>query len=83
MTSSSILCVGALPAGVSAHHMCAWSLWRPEEDFSYPGTRVSDGYETPRMCLDSLESLEEKPVFLNPEPSLQPDMGSTRKDKQS
>lgn len=35
------------------------------------------------MCLDSLESLEENPVLLNPEPSLQPDMGSTRKDKQS
>ena len=36
---------GRLPACISAHHVHAWCLQRPEEAVGFSGSRVIDGSE--------------------------------------
>ena len=52
--------------------MPAWCPWRPEEDVRSSGIGVTDGDELPCGCWESnLDPLEEQPVLLTIEPSLQ------------
>lgn len=53
--------------------MHAWCLWRPEDGVQTPGTRISHNCEPPYECSESIQDpLQEQPVFLNTEPSRQP-----------
>ena len=64
-----LVCV--LTAYLSVYHLHAWS--RSGEDVGSLGTGVTDGCELPCEYRESsLEPLEEQPVLLNPEASLQP-----------
>jgi hypothetical protein len=56
--------------------MSAWCLQKPEEGFRSPGARVTDGCKSLCRCLEFLDSLEEQPALVIPEPSLQFKMGS-------
>ena len=52
--------------------MCAWCAWRPEEGAGSFGTGVTDDGEPPCGCwMPNLGPLEEQPVLLTSEPSLQ------------
>jgi hypothetical protein len=52
--------------------VCTWYLQKLEEDMGFLSTRVMVGYELPRGCQESnLSPLEEQPVLLTAEPSLQ------------
>lgn len=52
--------------------MCASCPWRPKEDVRSPGTGVTDSHEPSWGCWESNpDPLEEQPVFLTTEPSLQ------------
>lgn len=35
--------MGALPAWMHVHHICAWYMWNPEESIESPGTGAVDG----------------------------------------
>jgi hypothetical protein len=65
------MCMGVLPACISMH-VCACSWW-PEEGIGFSGNGVANGSE-PVLWVLGIKSgfLEEQPVFLNAEPSLQP-----------
>jgi hypothetical protein len=53
--------------------MHAGGLWRPEEGIRSPGPGVRDGCEPPYGCKESNPGpLQEQPVLLTSEPSLQP-----------
>ena len=63
--------MGVLPECVSVHYMQA-DPRRPEERVRSQGTRVTGGCELPCGCWElNLGPLEEQPVFLTSEPSLQ------------
>ena len=48
-------------------------LLESREDIRSPGTEVTDGHELPSGCWElNLDPLEEQPVHLTAEPSLQP-----------
>lgn len=66
------VCINIFPVHVSVYHLCARCLWRPNEGTGLPG--VTDGYKPPPCgCREqNLSPLEEWPVFLTTEPSLQP-----------
>lgn len=41
------MCIDVVPACMYAHHMCAWSLRRPEEGVRAPGAGVTICRERP------------------------------------
>jgi len=56
--------------------MSAWCPWKPEKDTKSPGKRVIGGCELLGGCRESNSGpLEEQPVLLTAEPSLQLDIG--------
>ena len=73
----SILCVWVFVyvygCCMSVLHICAWSLWRPEDSLRSSGTEVTGNCEMPCGCWDlNPGPLEEQPMFLITGPSLQP-----------
>ena len=53
--------------------MCTWVVQRAEEGIRCPRTEVADGCELPCWCQELNPSpLQEQPVLLTTEPSLQP-----------
>ena len=59
------MCVDALPAYMSVHHMCAWCPQKPEEGVRSPGTGGTDGCEL--LCGSwewNADSLQEQQVIL-------------------
>lgn len=64
--------VDDLPICMLVRHMRAWCPQRPEEDARSSVTAVADCCELSCVCADSsLAPLEEQPVLLASEPSLQ------------
>ena len=63
-----------MPACMTVYHMHACCPWSAEEDIGSPGTELKDCWELPCGCWESstLGLLEEQPVLLTTEPSLQP-----------
>ena len=57
-----------LPACMSVHHVCAWCLWRSEDDVGSSGAGDTSVCEVPCECRDSNQ---EQPVLSTAEPSLQ------------
>lgn len=67
------MCVGVLLVCMYVHHMCAWSLKRPEEGLRSPGTVLQDDCKPPCRCWKlNLGTLEEQQVFITAEPFFQP-----------
>lgn len=65
------MCVSVLLISISVHHM--HDPWRSEEDTKFPGTGVKPCYEPSCLFSESnLSLLEEQPLLLTAEPSLQP-----------
>ena len=61
-----------LPTCMSMYYVCAWYLWRPEEDVGSPETGITNGFESPCECWElNLGPLQEQ-MLLMAEPSLQP-----------
>jgi hypothetical protein len=68
----SILCVlSVLPECMYVYHLHAWCAWKPEEAIRSPGKDATDSCELSFWCWN-LGPLEELPVPLTAEPSLQP-----------
>jgi hypothetical protein len=67
------VCVCVMPVCKSANHVYTWYSQRPKGVISSPETRIVIGCEPPYRCWGlSLGLLEEQPVLLASEPSLQP-----------
>lgn len=67
------MCVGALTACVSVHHICAWCPRRQEEAADSPRTGVVDDCGLSCGCWDlSPALLEEQPELLTTDSPLQP-----------
>lgn len=68
----NLMCMGVLPACLPVHHVYCWYLKEPEDGVSSPGTRVTDICE---LLSGNWElnpgPVEEPPVLLTTEPSLQ------------
>ena len=65
------LSIGLLPEYLSVLHVLQ-CLWRPEDDFPFPETGVIDDCEPPCGSWElKPDLLEEQPVLLTTEPSLQ------------
>lgn len=62
-----------LPVWMSVYYMCAaLCLWKPEEYFGFPATRVIDGCETPcGHCELNPSPLQEQQGLLSTEPTFQ------------
>ena len=66
------MCVSVLPAFVSVCTTFTKCPQRPEEGVRSPGTGITEGCELPRGYWElNLGPLEEQPVYLTTEPSLQ------------
>jgi hypothetical protein len=62
-----------LPTAMSMYYVHSWCLQRPEEDAGSSGTGVMNGCDPPCGCQEwNSGPLEEQPVLLTSEPSLQP-----------
>ena len=64
------ICV--LSVCMSEQHLCPWCPWNPEEGVQLPRTGVTDGCELLCGCWETNPGpLQEQPLFLTAEPSLQ------------
>jgi hypothetical protein len=62
-----------LPECMSMCHVCVQCPWGLKGGIRSPGTRVTDDFEAPYGFWDSNQGpLEEQPVLITTEPSLQP-----------
>lgn len=67
-----LLCVGALSARMSEHHMCVAQSPRRSEEGIDPPERVMDGCQITCRCWElNMGPLEGQPVLLTVAPSLQ------------
>ena len=67
------MCMGVLPACMSLHQVFPWCFQRSEEGVQFPVIIVTDNCGLPHgSWYLILGPLEEQPVLLTSEPSLQP-----------
>jgi hypothetical protein len=66
-----MLCMFVLPACMSVHHMCAWCLRKPEDSDPLEKVFTVSGEPSWRCWELNPGPLEEQPVLLTAEPSLQ------------
>lgn len=73
------MCMVALPASVSAHHVREYSQ-RSEEGVGSSRAGVRDSCESP--WVPGIEPLQHQPVLFTTEPSLQPHFRSSTRSPQ-